>query len=215
MEGAFRRPFPADLTLIETFGRRDGSFVRLEEHLARMAATAARLGVPFDRRAADRALAALDAPGDLRVRLTLDLHGRVAVMATPLTPGPAVWRLALAAERLDPGDPWLGVKTSVRGRYDRARAALPAGVDEILFLNHRGEVCEGTITNVFVARDDTLLTPPLACGLLPGVLRASLLAHGRAREAVLREGDLRGRIFVGNALRGLVPAVMKDVRDRV
>ena len=52
-----------------------------------------------------------------------------------------------------------------------------------------------------------LLTPPLACGLLPGVLRARLLREGRAREAVLRPADLAARrLFVGNSLRGLIPA---------
>jgi 4-amino-4-deoxychorismate lyase len=112
----------------------------------------------------------------------------------------------LSDERLDPDDPWLRVKTSVRGRYDRTRAALPPGVDEALFLNTRGEVCEGTITNVFVAAEGALLTPPLASGLLPGILRARLLRQGRAREAVLRPADLSGSLLVGNALRGLIPA---------
>ncbi len=206
MEGAFRRPLPPDLTLIETF-RWEGGFVRLEAHLARLDATARRLGVPLDRGAVDAALAKVAGAGPLRVRLTVDRGGAVAVAAAPLGPAPAVWRLALAAERLDPDDPWLGVKTSERRRYDAARAALPEGVDELMFLNRRGEVCEGTITNVFVEAGGVLLTPPLACGLLPGVLRAELLARGAAREAVLGAGDLAaGRLFVGNSLRGLCAA---------
>lgn len=206
MEGPFRRPLPPGLTLIETFGRRDGGFVGLDDHLARMRRTASLLGVPFDAPAIDRALAAVTGDGPLRVRLTLALDGAVAATSAPLAATPPFWRLALAAERLDPADPWLRVKTSERGRYDRARAALPAGIDELLFLNERGEVCEGTITNVFLRRDGLLLTPPVACGLLPGVLRGRLLREGRAREAVLRPADLTGELFVGNALRGLVPA---------
>ncbi len=206
MEGAFRRPLPDGLTLIETF-RWEGGFVRLEAHLARLAGTAARLGVPLDRGAVDAALAGVTGEGPLRVRLTVDLGGGVAVMVAPLGSAPAVWRVALAGERLDPDDPWLGVKTSVRGRYDAARAALPPGVDELLFLNCRGEVCEGTITNVFVEAEGVLLTPPVACGLLPGVLRAELLARGAAREAVLGVADLAaGRVLVGNSLRGLCAA---------
>jgi 4-amino-4-deoxychorismate lyase len=207
VESPVRRPLPDGLTLIETFGRREGRFVNLPLHLARLERTARVLGVPFDRAGIERALAGVDGEGPLRVRLTLDRAGRAAGAAVPLAPGPAVWRLAIAGERLDPDDFWLRLKTSERGRYDRARAALPEGVDEWVFLNARGEVCEGTITNVFLKAGATLLTPPLACGLLPGVLRGLLLADGRAREAVLTPGDLaRGEVLVGNSLRGLVPA---------
>ncbi|MGB8622576.1 MAG: aminotransferase class IV, partial [Paracoccaceae bacterium] len=103
---------------------------------------------------------------------------------------------------------WLGVKTTRRALYDAARAALPDGLDELLYLNQRGEVCEGTITNIFFETGQGLLTPPLSCGLLPGVLRAELLAQGRAREAVLRPADLgtARAVFVGNSLRGLIRA---------
>ena len=69
-----------------------------------------------------------------------------------------------------------------------------------------GHVTEGSFTNVFVERDGMLLTPPLTAGLLPGVLRAELLETGRAREAPLTRGDLANGFFVGNALRGLIPA---------
>jgi 4-amino-4-deoxychorismate lyase len=206
VESPFRRPLPAGLTLIETFGRRDGAFVGLADHLARLERTAAALDVPFDRAAIDRALAGVAGDGPLRVRLALARDGTATVAAGPLGPTAAAWTVRLADERLDPDDPWLRVKTSERGRYDRARAALPPGLDEWLFLNSRGEVCEGTITNVFVAAEGTLLTPPLASGLLPGVLRARLLREGRAREAVLRPADLAHGLLVGNALRGLIPA---------
>jgi para-aminobenzoate synthetase/4-amino-4-deoxychorismate lyase len=72
-------------------------------------------------------------------------------------------------------------------------------------------VTEGATTSLFVDRKGTLLTPPLALGLLPGVLRQSLLEQGRAREAPLTAADVAtasadSRLFIGNALRGLAPA---------
>ena len=83
-------------------------------------------------------------------------------------------------------------------------AALPEGLDEVLFLNERGEVCDGSITTVFFDRGEGMRTPPLSSGLLPGVLRAELACP----EEVLRAEDLSGvRLWVGNALRGLIPAV--------
>ena len=208
MESALRRLAPAGLRLIETF-RRDPEtgFVRLEAHLARLGRGAAALGIAFDRRAVERALAGVRGEGPLRVRLTLGLDGGAEATAAPLVPGPAVWSVMVGEERLDPADPWLGVKTTERGRYDAARAALPAGVDETIFLNTRGEVCEGTIFNVFLEAGGVLLTPPLGCGLLPGVLREELLRRGKTREAVLRLEDLRrGRLLLGNSLRGLCAA---------
>jgi branched-subunit amino acid aminotransferase/4-amino-4-deoxychorismate lyase len=117
---------------------------------------------------------------------------------------PQVWRLGLAGMRLQSDDPWLTLKTTRRPAYDAARAALPTGLDEVIFLNERGEVCDGTITTLFYDRGQGLRTPPLACGLLPGVLRAELALP----EEVLLARDLpRVRLWVGNSLRGLIPAV--------
>ena len=139
-----------------------------------------------------------------RLRLTLDREGRVEWTVASLPPAKAEWRVGLAGERLRSDDPWLSVKSTRRDAYDRARANLPEGLDEVIFLNERGEVCDGSITTVFFDRGQGMRTPPLSCGLLPGVLRAEL---GCAEE-VLRAEDLPNtRLWVGNALRGLIPAV--------
>jgi 4-amino-4-deoxychorismate lyase len=128
------------------------------------------------------------------------------VTAAPFVAVAGPWRLGLAAERLASGDPWLGLKTTRRGAYDRARAAL-AGLDEVVLLNERGEVCDGTITTLFFDRGAGMRTPPLSSGLLPGVLREEMLASGACREEVLMAGDLgRMRLWVGNALRGMIAA---------
>ena len=208
MESPLRRAAPDDLRLIETFRWEPAAgFVRLAAHLARIARGAALLGVRFDRGAVDRLLAGVGGSEALRVRLTLGLDAAAAVTAAPLGAGKAEWVVVVAEERLRADDPWLGVKTSVRAVYDRVRAGLPEGVDEAVLLNQRGEVCDGTTTTVFVDRGDGLVTPPLACGLLPGVLRAELLARGACREGLLHAEDLgAGRIWVGNSLRGLIPA---------
>jgi branched-subunit amino acid aminotransferase/4-amino-4-deoxychorismate lyase len=89
-----------------------------------------------------------------------------------------------------------------------------SGADEVIFLNERDELCEGARTNLFVPREGLLLTPPLSSGLLPGVLRASLLAEGRARESLLLLADLDAGFFLGNSLRGLLPARLVSSRDR-
>ncbi len=206
MESPLCRP---DTRLIETFGWDGAGFQRLPAHLARARASALALGFDWDADSVAAALAAVQGTAPLRVRLTVGRAGDAQVTTAPLAPGPTRWSVGLAAERLASDAPLLRHKTTERAIYDRARATLPEGLDEVIFLNERDEICEGTITTVFVEREGALLTPPLSCGLLPGVLRAELLASGQAREAVLRRGDLPGaRVFIGNALRGLVPAVV-------
>jgi para-aminobenzoate synthetase/4-amino-4-deoxychorismate lyase len=69
-------------------------------------------------------------------------------------------------------------------------------------------LAEGSITNLFIERDGTLLTPPLSSGLLPGTLRAELIATGRAIEQLLTLADLEAAeaIWLGNSVRGLLRA---------
>lgn len=209
MESAIRPGLPRDFRLIETFAwRRNPGFLNLEMHLARMERGARLFGFGFDRLRIEAALEEVTRGSTpLRVRLTLARDNLLEVSAQAFTQGPPIWNIAVARDRLDPADPWLRVKTTQRMLYDRTRANLPPEIHEMIFLNHRGEVCEGTIFNVFLKLGDELLTPRLSCGLLPGVLRESLLRSGRAREAVLRPEDLSGgTVMLGNSLRGLCPA---------
>ncbi len=206
MESAFHQ---TDLRLIETLLWDGTAFARLDRHLARLAASAAVLGFVHDPRGVARALGAVDGPTPLRVRLTLGRAGDMRMSAAPLPEAKSEWRIAVSPVRLAADDPRLRHKTSDRALYDETRAALPDGTDEVIFLNERGEVCEGTITNVFFDLGDGLCTPPLTCGCLPGVLRAEMLATGQAREAVLTAADLsRARLWVGNSLRGLIAATL-------
>lgn len=211
MEDPLRASLSPDLQIIETMRCDTDGIARRDLHLARMAATAARLGFAFTGEGADAALARVP-QGQWRVRLTLS-QGGFAVSWGALAPNPPAFRIALASERLWSGDPWLGVKTTRRALYDRTRASLPEGIDEMLFLNEHGALCEGAITNIFVETGGAMLTPPLRAGLLPGVLRGELLSRGRAREAALTPNHLSQatRLYVGNALRGLIPATLVDL----
>jgi 4-amino-4-deoxychorismate lyase len=201
LESPLRHSPEPDLKLIETLLWDGMRYPRLAGHLARLRRSAEELGFRCDPGAAQ---AALPKPaGPARVRLTLDGAGQVEVTEAPLPPAAAVWRVRLADARLDSADPWLRHKTTRRALYDEVRATLPDAVDEALFLNERDEVCEGTITNLFFDRGQGLRTPPLGCGLLPGVLRAELSCP----EEVLLAKDLGlVQLWVGNALRGLIPA---------
>lgn len=180
----------------------DGSVPRLALHGARMASGAAALGWRFDAAGFDAAVAGCDPAAGGRLRLTLSADG-FAVTQSALPPARAEWRLGLAAVRLASDDPWLAVKSSNRAGYDRARAQMAAGLDEVILLNERGEVCDGSITTLFFDRGQGMRTPPLTCGVLPGVLRAAMACE---EEALLAEDLPRVALWVGNSLRGLIPA---------
>ena len=98
---------------------------------------------------------------------------------------------------------------SDRSFYTEARAR--AGTFEVALLDPAGFVTEGSFTNIFVKSDGALLTPPLSRGLLPGVLRAELIANGSAIEGDIHPADLASGFFIGNASRGLLPATLKPL----
>jgi 4-amino-4-deoxychorismate lyase len=214
-ESALRDGDAAGFQLIETMRWEPGSgFLRFDRHLARLYGSAAELGLGHDPETIGEALkSAIDKPGiALRARLVLFRNGEVAASAQTYEPLAAdkIWKLRLARIRLDSSDTLLRHKTSRRDTFQRARAEyLISQADEVLLANERGEICEGTITNVFADfGDGTLATPRLDCGLLPGVLRGELLDEGRVREAVFGFEELKSAraLFVGNSLRGLIPA---------
>ena len=142
--------------------------------------------------------------GSARVRLLLEADGRIEVQAVPLPPPPTrTPQVGLAARPVDPTSVWLYHKTTRREVYDEAAASRP-DCDDVLLWNDRGELTESTIANVVVEIGGQRLTPPVACGLLPGVERARALAEGRAREGVVRLSDLHPgqRLWLVSSLRG-------------
>lgn len=209
MENPLCPPADRGFALIETMLWAPGAGIaHRPRHMARLRRSARALGIVPQ--GVDPALDNVTGDGPLRLRLTVDAAGQPSVTATvfqPLDPQTR-WRVAIHPHRLDPGDLWLRHKTTQRALYDSARADLPPDIDEWIFLNKGGAVCEGTITNLYIDRSEILLTPPRACGLLPGIGREVLIATHRARPAHLTLEDITKakNLYVGNALRGLIRA---------
>ena len=212
VESALRGGHDQHFGLIETLLYQPGQgCVRAERHIARMANSAQHFAREFDQEEAKILLSGLNSNSPKRVRLYLDEHGRLTMEAHPFVPiaEGSVWRIAIARSvRLDSANQLLAHKTSLRRDYEAARADHPAdAINEVILLNERGHVCEGTITSVFIQRGGKLLTPPLSDGLLAGVLRAELIDNGDAIEHELLTDDLEHNpLYVGNSLRGLIPA---------
>ena len=192
--------------LLETMRAEDGRVALLDRHLARLAASAAALGYPLDAEAVRQRVEAEAGAGLRGVRLTLGEAGDLDVTSWPLDTAPfrTVW---VDPEPFADAGTWRTAhKTTARDAYrQRHERALAHGADEAVLVNRRGEVTEGTRTNVWVEADGRLWTPPLAAGGLGGVMRAHVLAtRPEAAERTLAPRDLRAAdaVFLSNALRG-------------
>jgi para-aminobenzoate synthetase/4-amino-4-deoxychorismate lyase len=191
-------------------------FWLLEGHIKRLATSASYFAFVFDEARIRAELKMAIAGKDnerLRVRLLLDEDGKVTVTSAPQPPQPAdaVMRYVVSDTRLNSGDLFLYHKTTRRELYDRewAHFSETLGADEVIYLNERGELAEGSRTSIFIERDGKLVTPQATAGVLPGVLRRALLDEGRAQEAVLTLDDLSRakEVYLGNSVRGLVKAL--------
>lgn len=177
----------------------------LEQHLDRLAASAAYFGYPFDRA---EALAALTAategqPEPRRIRLLLSSEGSLLVESSPFAAQPEPLRARLASEPVRSDDVFLFHKTTLREPYERRLSERP-GFDEVLMVNERGELTEFANGNLVVRLQGEHWTPPIRCGLLPGVMRRALLEEGSVRERILRPEELEhaDAIYRVNSVRG-------------
>jgi para-aminobenzoate synthetase/4-amino-4-deoxychorismate lyase len=191
----------------------DGEFKLLSLHLDRLESSALYFGFEFDRTRITSALLDLckspgfDAKTRYRIRLTLATSGRAATEVSPYPNETSDIRIWLTDERTSSSDSFRRHKTTRREPYDRLYAkAREHGFEDVIFANENGEITEGAISNIFIARMGQLLTPPVSCGVLPGVLRRHILeTRDGSREAVLNVDDLKSAdgIYLCSSLRGL------------
>jgi para-aminobenzoate synthetase/4-amino-4-deoxychorismate lyase len=206
-----RRP-PFDL--LETMRRDPGLPIReMAEHLDRLAGSADYFGFRLDLDAMRRALeeAGSHAERTVRVRVRLPRDGRFEVAVSHLDPGDGMPILVEIDDvPVDPSDPMLFHKTSLRSRYEDAAARHP-GAGDVILVNTRGEVTESTVANIAVLMEGTWWTPTLDCGLLPGTGRATLVASGALMERTITVEELpdASAIELISSTRGRRPAELR------
>ena len=208
LKGAFVERGRQKFDLIETmrFDPHEGIW-ELERHLDRLSASSQALDFRFDRHGARNELqaATFGRKDRAMVRLLLSPTGTMAIQVKRYDePAETPVRVAMRPLPVESSDFRLRHKTTDRRFYDRARQE--EGAYETIFLDGEGQLTEGSRTSIFVERDGTLLTPPASRGLIPGILRAKLIDEGRASEAELTPADLNDGFFIGNIVRGLIPA---------
>lgn len=194
--------------LLESMRLQDGQLLRLDGHLARLRTAAAHFGHRLNEGEVRQALASqatAHPSGVFKVRLLVAADGGVRAEAAPLAaPASSPPHVALATEPMPPADDFIRHKTTHRPVY--ARFVPPTGCFDTLLFNANDELTEFTIGNLALKLDGTWWTPPLSCGLLPGVMRAELLAQGALRERALTRSDLahaQGMALI-NSVRGWI-----------
>ncbi|KAA0230452.1 aminodeoxychorismate synthase component I [candidate division KSB1 bacterium] len=209
-----------EFQLIETmrWERGEGWFL-LHEHLQRLENSAKYFDFHFDREAILRHLGEYAArlneePASYRVRLTLDREGGISIAHAPMATLSEPVRVRLANLRTHSQDRFLFHKTTRRDLYDRElKTAEAEGFFDVIFCNERGEITEGCRSNLIIKSEGRYFTPPLDCGVLPGVYRAHLVASGKftLEEKILLPQELERaeEILLCNAVRGLVKAVLE------
>lgn len=202
---------PETPDLIETMRvDSDGRIPLLGGHMARLKASCLAVGHPWDEAAIRgdvlTAAGTAEGAGPHRLRLLHHADGRWTIQTSPLPDLPAPQGVCLWSARLASGEPLLRHKSTHRPWYDDITQWLASHPDifDALFCNERGELCEGSRTNVHLMLGGVWFTPPVSCGCLPGVQRAALLDAGRVQERILYEDDVHRatRIRLSNALRG-------------
>ncbi len=182
----------------------EGGYGLLDRHVGRARDSAEYFGMEMDSAEIRRNLLAYAASltHPAKVRLEIHPHGSLIIRHTPLEPAASL-RLALAPTPISRRGRLLYHKTTHRAVYEAARAACP-GYDDVLLWNEAGEITETTTANVVLQRAGQWVTPPVACGLLGGTLRAQLIAEGILAESIITVAEAQGQdqLWLINSVRG-------------
>lgn len=223
IKSAFLMDLPSATGLFETIAVIHGEPQRLQSHIQRMRTSALALRISFDSEIAEKlildACASFDKNLSYRLRLDLASSGVLSVSSAVIhqtnEPVKIFWATDILPGdvTMHSGDVLLRHKVSVRTLYDQAwQEATKLGGFDALFCNEQGLVTEGGRTSIFVKPQGSSewLTPPVSAGLLPGVMRAALLADPKmnAREAnlTIKDVSMADEIILSNALRGAIKA---------
>jgi para-aminobenzoate synthetase/4-amino-4-deoxychorismate lyase len=199
--------------LLETMRAENGTIFLLDRHLNRLENSARRFGFKCDREAIKSALNEKIYDQDLqRMRLILNRSGQFEIEIYLLARSPEILLFAIENEnRIDKHDIRVYHKLSDRSFYQsiyNRHFARDSADWDVLMLNSDNEITEFTKGNIVLDLNGELITPPVACGLLPGVFRAELLEEGRIIERVISFDDLlkADRVWFINSLRKWIEA---------
>lgn len=231
LKGHFLTKPAPEFKLIETLLWKPGEgYWLLDLHLERIIRSASYFNYPTDKNKIITGLnrVANEFPDNKyqRVRLTIAKDGMIEITATECAPpsqnllpetttNKSLPKVIFSQKTTDSSSPFLFHKTTIRELYDQEREkAAEQDYLEVLFCNEKGEVTEGSITNIFIKNGDKFITPPIACGLLDGIFRKHFIENSPVliEEKIITRKDLESAeaLYIGNSVRGLIQVVLEE-----
>jgi para-aminobenzoate synthetase / 4-amino-4-deoxychorismate lyase len=214
-----------EVKLIETMLWKEKiGFYLLANHLNRLKQSADFFKYPYTKKTIlqnlDKLTLRLNTKHSYRVRLLLDQSGKISLEPTIiLNKNPDLeQKIILSKKQTNSADIFLYHKTTNRKLYTAEYEKYKKmGFFDVIFCNEKNRITEGAISNIFIKQKEIYYTPPIQCGVLPGVFRNYFINQKnlKIQEKILELKDLNSAeaIYCTNAVRGLTEVKLKDIQN--
>ena len=203
--------------LIESLLWTEDEGLRFEDkHLDRLSQSAKYFDFIFDHQDARRMLenhVGFISDKMCKIRMVLSKCGNLSITSEKMASvvNDALKTVIISDVIMNSNDPIYFHKTTLRDLYtcEFNKHKRERGCFDVLFTNERGELTEGSFTNILMKKDGVFYTPPIKCGLLAGIYRQEMLASDSmsVQEKVIFPKDLKkaDQVYLCNSVRGLMP----------
>ncbi len=144
------------------------------------------------------------------MRLLLDKTGNIFIEHKELDDMSIDYKITISKYRTDSNDAFYYHKTTNRQLYNKELGKIrKKGFYDVIFLNEKGEITEGSITNIYIEKKGLLYTPPIKCGLLNGIIRQAVLKKNKnIKEKIILTKDLSNAdaVYISNSIIGFQKA---------
>ena len=197
-----------EFQLFETMRYENGEIYQLENHLKRLKKSAEYFLFCYNDKKIRRKLSTVinELNCKKQIKLTLNKLGKINILIKDYPVSPEEIKIIISEKKVSSENPFQYFKTDNRILYnDEFGQSSAKGFFDVIFLNEKGQLAEGAISNIFAKQADRWITPAVNCGLLPGIERKQWLSSDmNAVEGTLYMKDLLSceEIILTNSLRG-------------
>jgi para-aminobenzoate synthetase/4-amino-4-deoxychorismate lyase len=196
--------------ILETMRFENGNIILLDQHIERLKSSADYFLFKFNekkiRKQIQTKIAEINSNQKKRIRLALNKWGKVRINVSNLSKLPKTASVIVSSNKISSKDKFRYFKTTNRKLYDENYSYYSSkGFNEVLFLNEKGEVAEGSRTNIFMRKENSWYTPHLDSGILPGIYRNYFIQkQANVLEKAIKLDDLSNsdEIVLTNAVLG-------------
>ncbi|MBE0571325.1 MAG: aminodeoxychorismate synthase component I [Ignavibacteriaceae bacterium] len=198
--------------IFETMRYENGEIKLLDQHLARIKSAADYFLFKFNekkiRKQLIKSVEDIDKQKPKKIKLSLTKWGKIKVDLSDIPKSAKNIFAILSQSKIDSTDKFRHFKTTNRKLYDDEYSQYNSkGFYEVLYLNEKDEIAEGSRTNIFLRKGNAWFTPHLDSGALPGIYRNCFIkSNFNVIEKNITVKDLieADELLLANALRGEV-----------